>query len=58
MAQTRPPLRGEAEEAAGPDDFASVEEVLGRARTASCSSRRTARRTTPSATRASPRCPT
>ena len=41
----------------GPDDFASVEEVLRR-RTAACSSRRIARRTTPSATRASPPCRT
>ena len=49
----RHPRRTSAGAAA--DDFASMEEVLGAPRRASCSSRPTARRTTPSATRASPR---
>ena len=42
----------------GPDDFASIEEVLARRIGALPRAGRPARRTTPSATRASPRCPT
>ena len=49
-------IRGERPD--GPDDFASMEEVLWRRACAATSSRPTSRRTTASATRASPRCPT
>ena len=52
-------VRGEARRRGngGPDDFASMEEVLDAADRTATSNRSTSPRTTASATRASPRCP-